>query len=83
VLDHDDMAPTAMSTFTTLTIFCARCHNHKFDPISQREYYKRAERVEPGSLSCVQSLGAALAISNPSDESSRRAALAGSPRYEM
>ena len=39
VLDRDDMVTTVMSTFSALTIHCARCHNHKFDPISQREYY--------------------------------------------
>jgi Protein of unknown function (DUF1549)/Protein of unknown function (DUF1553)/Planctomycete cytochrome C len=39
VLDRDDMVTTVMSTFTALTTHCARCHNHKFDPISQREYY--------------------------------------------
>lgn len=38
-LDRDDMVTTAMSTFTSTTVHCARCHNHKFDPISQREYY--------------------------------------------
>jgi hypothetical protein len=37
---------------------------------------KPGEPVEPGSISCVPGLGAALAISNPSDESARRAALA-------
>ena len=38
-LDRDDMVSTVMSTFQSLTVHCARCHNHKFDPISQREYY--------------------------------------------
>ena len=39
VLDRDDIITTVMSTFQSLTVHCARCHNHKFDPISQREYY--------------------------------------------
>jgi len=38
-LDRDDMVTTAMSTFVSATVHCARCHNHKFDPISQAEYY--------------------------------------------
>ena len=38
-LDRDNMVSTVMSTFTSLTVHCARCHDHKFDPISQREYY--------------------------------------------
>jgi len=37
--DRDDMVTTTMSTFQSLTVHCARCHDHKFDPISQREYY--------------------------------------------
>ncbi len=39
VLDRDDMVTTVMSTFQGLTVHCARCHDHKFDPITQREYY--------------------------------------------
>ena len=28
-----------MSTFLSLTVHCARCHDHKFDPIRQQDYY--------------------------------------------
>lgn len=35
---HDIVATTS-STFLGLTIGCARCHNHKFDPITQVDYY--------------------------------------------
>ena len=38
-LDRDDMLTTVMSTFVSLTVGCARCHDHKFDPIPQADYY--------------------------------------------
>ncbi len=38
-LDRDDMVATVMSTFVSSTVHCARCHDHKFDPITQAEYY--------------------------------------------
>jgi hypothetical protein len=34
-----DMVATTGSAFLGLTVGCARCHNHKFDPISQVDYY--------------------------------------------
>jgi hypothetical protein len=37
--DLDDMLSTAGSAFLGLTINCARCHDHKFDPITQKDYY--------------------------------------------
>ncbi|HSG69951.1 MAG TPA: DUF1549 domain-containing protein, partial [Planctomycetaceae bacterium] len=35
----DDMIGTTTTTFLGLTVACARCHNHKFDPILQTDYY--------------------------------------------
>ncbi len=40
VLDRDDMVSNVMATFNSVTIHCARCHNHKFDPIPQKDYYR-------------------------------------------
>ena len=38
----DEQLDTAMRAFTGLTVGCARCHDHKFDPISTNEYYGMA-----------------------------------------
>lgn len=38
-LDRDDMLTNVMSNFTSSTVQCARCHQHKFDPIPQADYY--------------------------------------------
>ena len=38
-LDRDDMVVNTIQTFSSLTVQCAQCHNHKFDPISQEDYY--------------------------------------------
>ena len=52
----DDMVNTTGTAFLGLTLGCARCHNHKFDPITQTEYYglaavfagvKHGDRAEP------------------------------------
>src|SRR5262249_13508540 len=36
----DDMTDTTSAVFLGLTMGCARCHDHKYDPISQKDYYK-------------------------------------------
>src|SRR5262249_54363790 len=39
LLDRDDMVMPTMSAFVSITAHCARCHDHKFDPIPQKDYY--------------------------------------------
>jgi hypothetical protein len=36
----EDLVGTVCQTFLGLTANCARCHDHKFDPIRQQEYYR-------------------------------------------
>ncbi len=38
-LDRDNMVTNTMNTFCSLTIQCARCHNHKLDPVTMKDYY--------------------------------------------
>jgi hypothetical protein len=38
----EDFVSVVGQTFLGLTVNCARCHDHKFDPILQREYYQLA-----------------------------------------
>ncbi len=39
-LDRDDMVANTIATFNSLTVHCARCHDHKFDPIPMKDYYQ-------------------------------------------
>lgn len=40
--DYDDMVNATASAFLGLTVNCAKCHDHKFDPILQTDYYRMA-----------------------------------------
>ncbi len=48
----EDLIGAVGQTFWGLTINCARCHDHKFDPLMQREYYQLVAAVadvQPGT----------------------------------
>lgn len=38
--DMDDVLATTSQTFLGLTLNCARCHEHKIDPVPQEDYYR-------------------------------------------
>src|SRR6185436_11828110 len=38
---------TSLTSLLGVTIQCARCHDHKFDPFSQRDYYKLMAAYQP------------------------------------
>ncbi|MFO0951095.1 MAG: PSD1 and planctomycete cytochrome C domain-containing protein [Isosphaeraceae bacterium] len=42
----EDMVSAVGATFLGLTVHCARCHDHKFDPIPQRDYYRLKAGLE-------------------------------------
>jgi hypothetical protein len=43
----DDVVKSVSATFLGLTLSCARCHNHKFEPFSQLDYAGLAAFFEP------------------------------------
>lgn len=43
----DDIVSTVSQAFLGLTLGCARCHDHKFDPLTQRDYYRMVAFVQP------------------------------------
>jgi len=48
-----DIVNTTASAFLGLTMSCAQCHNHKFDPITARDYYRFMGffvKGQPGNL---------------------------------
>src|SRR5581483_10380905 len=54
----DEQIEATTRAFLGLTVACARCHDHKMDPISQRDYYAlsgifRSTRTCSGTLALV------------------------------
>lgn len=46
----EDMVHVTSTGFLGLTVKCARCHDHKFDPIPQVDYYRMAAAFWPGPV---------------------------------
>jgi hypothetical protein len=44
--EMEDLVGTVGQTFLGLTVNCGRCHDHKFDPISQKDYYRLAAALD-------------------------------------
>jgi cytochrome c553 len=47
-IELDDMVTTTGAAFLGLTLGCARCHDHKFDPIPSRDYYRLLAALHSG-----------------------------------
>ncbi len=46
----EDMVHATSTAFLGLTVKCARCHDHKFDPIYQSDYYRLGAAFWPGPV---------------------------------
>lgn len=76
-----DRVNTTGAVWLGTTLECAQCHNHKYDPISQRDYYsllayynnteKEAERTSPTTPGSIQFQGSPYKISDPGGEAQR------------
>jgi Protein of unknown function (DUF1553)/Protein of unknown function (DUF1549)/Planctomycete cytochrome C len=47
-IELDDMVSTTGAALLGLTVGCARCHDHKFDPIPTRDYYRLLAALHSG-----------------------------------
>ncbi len=57
----DEQIDVTTQAFLGLTVACARCHDHKFDPVPQRDYYAlagvfRSTETYYGTIRIIQSL---------------------------
>ncbi|MCF7787252.1 MAG: DUF1553 domain-containing protein [Prosthecobacter sp.] len=77
-----DRVNTTGAVWLGTTLECAQCHNHKYDPISQRDYYsllayynnteKEAERTNPKTPGSIQFQGSPYKLSDPAGEAQRQ-----------
>jgi hypothetical protein len=71
----DDMVGTTASAFLGLTLQCARCHDHKFEPLSQADYYRLLAAFEPLKIDRGENqAGPVREVGTPAEIEARRAA---------
>src|SRR5438093_813198 len=65
----NDMTDTAALAFLGLTLGCARCHDHKFEPLSQKDYFSLQAFFTPATFRDD------LSVPNAAEKSAHQAAL--------
>ncbi|MGN6135853.1 MAG: DUF1553 domain-containing protein [Aureliella sp.] len=78
-----DRVNTTGAVWLGTTLECCQCHDHKYDPFTQREYYQllaffnntqlEADRSDPKKPSSIEFIGAAMALSDPQRDGQRNA----------
>jgi hypothetical protein len=68
----DNMIDVTSKTFQALTVSCARCHDHKFDPITTKDYYSlfgimRSTRFSPVPANLGSETNKILTVANAMD----------------
>ncbi|MBN8420319.1 MAG: DUF1553 domain-containing protein [Verrucomicrobia bacterium] len=76
-----DRVNTTGAVWLGTTLECAQCHNHKYDPITQRDYYsllayynnteKEADRTNPTVPGSIQFKGSPFKITDPGGDAER------------
>src|SRR5262249_15837172 len=66
----DEQVDATFEAFQGLTVSCARCHDHKFDPIPQRDYYAvagifRSTQALYGTIRVIQNNHATSLVNLP------------------
>ena len=68
----DEQIDATFQAFQGLTVACARCHDHKFDPIPQKDYYAlagifRSTETCYGTIRVIQSNHPSPLVTLPKD----------------
>ncbi len=81
-----DRVDTTSAVWLGLTMGCARCHDHKYDPLSQRDYYRVFAAFnnvdEKGIIKEVEPSSPAPSVMLPTDEQERRLARLAAERAQ-